>query len=458
MTQPASTVSPLHGHPSLHRRMWRLAGPIMLANCAVPLLGAVDTAVMGHMPDPRFLAAVALGALIFTFLYFGLGFLRMSTTGFTAQAAGKADSQQLGLVFSRALTLAAGLGLAAILLQGPIRALAFALLPGTAEVEHLAESYYAIRIWGAPAALVNVVVLGWLLGVQRAGTALALQIVLNGLNILLDLVFVIGFGWAVAGVAWATLIAEVTGAAMGLGIVLHGLRRLPGGANWARLRDPARLTALLRVNFDIFLRTLCLLVATVIFTSESARFGDVVLAGNAVLRQFQNFVVYGLDGFAHAAEILAGSALGARNRETFRRAVVACTLWGGGGAVVASVVLFAAGPALIALMTSLPEVRLSAQTYLWWLVLSPVVSVWSFLLDGIFIGATRTAAMRNAMVLSLGAFLLAVWLLLPVLGNHGLWLSFLLFLAARAVTLGAHYPALERSVGPGPKGTEKRTG
>jgi len=271
---------------------------------------------------------------------------------------------------------------------------------------------------------------------------------MDGITIGLSFVFVLGFGWAVAGVAWATLIAEVTGALAGLAVVLHIMGQAPGGADWARLRDSARLAALLRVNVDIFLRTLCVLAATVIFTSESARFGDVVLAGNAILRQFQNIVVYGLDGFAHAAEILAGSALGARSRETFRRAVVACTLWGGGAAVLASAALFVAGPGLIALMTSLPEVRLSAESYLWWLVLSPVVSVWSFLLDGVFIGSTRTAAMRNAMVLSLAIFLLAVWLLLPLLGNHGLWLSFLLFLAARAVTLGAYYPALERSVGP----------
>jgi multidrug resistance protein, MATE family len=438
-----------------NRRVWRLAGPIILANLTTPLLGAVDTAVVGHLPDPRYIGGVAVGSVIFGFLYWGLGFLRMGTTGFTAQAHGAGDAAELRACLLRPLILALGLGALVVLLQTPIEIAGLWAIGGSAGVSGEAATYFAIRIWGAPAALVNVVVLGWLLGVQRAGTALALQIVLNGVNILLDLVFVIGFGWAVAGVAWATLIAEVIGAAMGLGIVLHSLRRLPGGADSARLRDPARLAALLRVNFDIFLRTLCLLVTTVIFTSESARFGDVVLAGNAVLRQFQNFVVYGLDGFAHAAEILAGSALGARNRETFRRAVVACTLWGGGGAVVASVALFVAGPALIALMTSLPEVRGSAQAHLWWLVLSPVVSVWSFLLDGIFIGATRTAAMRNAMVLSLGVFLLAVWLLVPVLGNHGLWLSFLLFLAARAVTLGAHYPALERSVGPGQKESEK---
>ena len=431
-----------------NRRVWRLAGPIILANLTTPLLGAVDTAVVGHLPDPSYIGGVAVGSVIFSFLYWGLGFLRMGTTGFTAQAHGAGDAAELRACLLRPLVLAVGFGALLILLQGPIRLGGLWAIGASAGVSGEAATYLDIRIWSAPAALVNFVLLGWLLGVQRAQTALLLQLLLNGVNILLDLVFVVGFGWAVAGVAWATLIAELTGAAAGMVVILHSLHQRPGPADWARLRDPARLAALLRVNFDIFLRTLCLLATTVIFTAQSAQFGDVVLAGNAILKQFQTFIVYGLDGFAHAAEILVGSALGARDRETFRRAVVACTLWGVGGAVAASVALLLAGPLLIALMTSLPQVRLSAETHLWWLVASPLVSVWSFLLDGIFIGATRTAAMRNAMVLSLGIFLLANWLLLPPLGNHGLWLSLLLFLAARAVTLGLHYPALEESVGP----------
>jgi len=443
----ASPSSPRTGSGGWNRHVWRLAGPIILANLTTPLLGAVDTAVVGHLPDPSYIGGVAIGGVIFGFLYWGLGFLRMGTTGFTAQAHGAGDAGELRACLLRPLILALGFGALLILLQKPIGLAGLWAMGASAEVSGEAATYFAIRIWSAPAALMNFVLLGWLLGVQRAQTALLLQVLLNGVNIVLDLVFVVGFGWAVAGVAWATLIAELTAAAAGLVVIRRSLRGQPGAAEATRLWDPARLGALMRVNADIFLRTLCLLTATLIFTAQSAQFGDVVLAGNAILRQFQNFVVYGLDGFAHAAEILAGSALGARDRQTFRRAVVACTLWGAGGAAIASLALLLAGPALIALMTSLTEVRVSAEAYLWWLVLSPVVSVWSFLLDGIFIGATRTAAMRNAMVLSLGIFLLAVWLLLPPLGNHGLWLSFLLFLAARAVTLGAHYPALERSVG-----------
>jgi len=252
----------------------------------------------------------------------------------------------------------------------------------------------------------------------------------------------------VAGVSWATFIAESLAALAGLVVILGGLEQRPGRADWARLRDPARLAALLRVNVDIFLRTLCLVLAFAIFTSESAGFGDVILAGNAILLQFQSVVSYGLDGFAHAAEILAGSALGARNRETFRRAVVVCTLWGLAGAFIAAVVLLGAGPPLIAVFTSLPEVRASAEAYLWWMVASPLISVWSFLLDGVFIGATRTSAMRNAMLASLAVFLLADWLLLGPLGNHGLWLSLMIFMAARAATLAFCYPALEATLTP----------
>ncbi len=451
MTAPApSPPSSRPGDQSgdWNRRVWRLAGPIILANLTTPLLGAVDTAVVGHLPDPSYIGGVAVGSVVFSFLFWGFGFLRMGTTGFTAQAFGAGDAAELRASLLRPLVLALGFGLLLILLQSPIRLIALWAMDASAEVEGHTSVYFDIRIWSAPAALVNYAVLGWLLGVQRAQAALLLQLLLNGTNIVLDLVFVIGLDWGVAGVAWATLIAETTAALAGLALILHGLGQRPGRADWPLLRDPARLAALMRVNVDIFLRTLCLVLAFGIFTSESAGFGDVVLAGNAILLQFQSVISHGLDGFAHAAEILAGSALGARNRKTFRRAVVVCTTWGLAGAVLAGLALLAAGPLLIAVFTTLPEVRLAAQNHLWWMVASPVISVWSFLLDGIFIGATRTAAMRNAMLASLAVFLLANWLLLTPLGNHGLWLSLMLFMAARAITLALYYPALEGSLAP----------
>ncbi len=428
-----------------HRRVWALAAPIMLANLTTPLLGAVDTAVVGHLPDPRFIGGVAVGSLIFSFLFWGFGFLRMGTTGFTAQAFGAGNTAELRAALLRPLVLAGGFGLLIILLQAPVRSFALWAVDASPAVSGEAAAYFDVRIWSAPAALTNFTVLGWLLGVQRARTALLLQIVLNGINIVLDLVFVLGFGWGVAGVAWATLVAEVTAALLGIGIVLHSLGRLPDREDLKRLLERGPLIALFKVNTDIFLRTIMLLLAFGVFTSQGAGLGDLTLAGNAVLLQFQTVIAHGLDGLAHAVEILAGGAYGAKNRRTFRQAVMICGLWSLAAAVLLSLIFAALGPLIIALFTDIVAVREAAGSYLWWVVLSPLVSVWSYLLDGVFIGATRTAAMRNAMVLSLGCFLAATWMLTPMLGNHGLWLSFTIFMIARAITLGLYYPALERS-------------
>jgi len=427
--------------------VWRLAGPIMLSNVSTPLLGAVDTAVVGHLPDPAYIGGVALGAVIFNFLYWGFGFLRMGTTGFTAQAYGAADRAEIGATLVRPLLLAAGLGLALIALQDPIGLLAQKLIEGSAQVKSYADIYYRIRIWSAPAALANYAILGWLLGTQRPRTALALQIGLNGINIALDLVFVLGLGWDVAGVASATLVAEIAAALAGLAVALRIASRIGGGPDWARVLRRERLLALLRVNADIFVRTLCLVAAFAYFTAQGARMGDVPLAANAILMNLQQFMAYGLDGFAHAAEILAGGAIGAGSRSAFREVVRITSAWAVATAAAVAAIYAALGPLIVAAFTAIPEVRAAAAGYLPWMILSPLVSVWSFQLDGIFIGATRTAEMRNAMLLSLALFLGACRLLVPALGNDGLWLAFVLFMAARALTLGAFFPRLARAVG-----------
>ena len=451
--RPESTAAVAGGRPgdqggNWNRRVWGLAAPIMLANLTTPLLGAVDTAVVGHLPDPRFIGGVAVGSLIFSFLFWGFGFLRMGTTGFTAQAFGAGDQHELRAALLRPLALAACFGLLIILLQYPVRVFALWAIDASPAVSGEAATYFDIRIWSAPAALANFTVLGWLLGIQRARAALLLQVVLNGTNIVLDLVFVLGFGWGVAGVAAATLVAEVTAALLGGIIVLRSLGRWPDRRDLVRLRDRAKLLALFKVNADIFLRTAMLLLAFGIMTSQGAALGDLVLAGNAVLVQFLTVISHSLDGLAHAAEILAGGAFGAANRRTFRQAVVACGLWSLAGALLLTAAFAATGPVIITLFTDIVAVRQTAETYLWWVVLSPLVTVWGFLLDGVFIGATRTAAMRNAMLASLIVYVIAVWLLVPALGNHGLWLSYMIFMAARGVTLGAYYPALERSMAP----------
>ncbi len=275
---------------------------------------------------------------------------------------------------------------------------------------------------------------------------LLLQVTLNGINIILDIVFVMGLGWGIEGVALASVIAEFTAAAFGLAIVARALRRASGGWDRARLIRRDRLVALFRVNVDIFLRTLSLIFAFAYFTAKGAVLGDVTLAANAILMHLQAFMAYGLDGFAHAAEILTGGAVGARSRTAFRQAVWVSTVWALGLAVVIAAAYGLAGPAIIRLFTVLPEVREVAVDLLPWVVVSPLVSVWSFLLDGIFIGATRTGAMRNAMALSVLAYLAACAWLIPALGNDGLWLAFLIFMAARAVSLAAAYPRLERAV------------
>lgn len=429
-----------------YRRVWVLAGPIMLANMTTPLLGAVDTAVVGQLPDAAYIGGVAIGAIVFSFLFWGFGFLRMGTTGFTAQAYGAGDRDELRATLLRPLVLALGLGVLLIALQAPIGMLAFKLLKASPEVETLAASYYEIRIWSAPAALVNYTLLGWLLGTQRARTALVLQVALNGVNVVLDLAFVIGLGWGVEGVALASVIAETGAAALGIAVVGRILARGGGHWDWARLRRRDRVVALFRVNLDIFLRTLALVFAFGYFTAQSAKMGNVTLAANAILLHLQTLMAYGLDGFSHAAEILAGSALGARSRPAFQGAVRAATIWGFGTAVLVALAYAALGPALIELFTVLPEVRTMAEAFLPWMILSPLVSVWSFLLDGIFIGTTRTGAMRNAMAVSLLAYLGACWLLVPALGNHGLWLAFTLFMVVRAITLAVVYPRLLRDI------------
>jgi len=437
-----------------HRRVWRLAGPIILSNLSTPLLGAVDTAVMGHLPKASYIGAVAVGAIIFNFIFWGFGFLRMGTTGFAAQAYGAENPMELRATLLRAGGLATLLGVLLILLQWPIEALAFWAMDASQEVETLAATYYDVRIWSAPAALMNYALLGWLLGTQRAGIALVLQLILNCTNILLDLVFVLGMGWEIEGVAYATLIAEVLAAVLGLLWVARLARR--HGGNWdlsiALRRN--RLLALFRVNFDIFIRTLCLVLAFAVFTSQSASQGDVILAANAILMQLQHFIAHGLDGFAHAAEILAGGAYGARRRRAFRDAVVVTGTWALIIAALSAVALLFLGDVFVGLFTDLTEVLDASAIYLPWLVFWPMVSVWSYQLDGIFIGATATAPMRNAMIASLAIYLLAIWLLVPAFGNHGLWLSVYVLMVARALTLAMRYPALEASVEPSKKAPE----
>ncbi|MDH3670985.1 MAG: MATE family efflux transporter [Gammaproteobacteria bacterium] len=429
-----------------HHRVWLLAGPIILSNMSVPLVGAVDTAVVGHLPDAIYIGAVALGAIIFNFLFWGFGFLRMGTTGFVAQAYGAGHVDEVRATLARALLLAVALGIVVVALQFPIGLLAFWAFSGSVELESLANSYYVVRVWSAPATLANYAILGCLIGIHNTRAALALQLVLNITNVFLDLLFVLGLGWGVQGVALASVISEFVALAFASWLVMRNLNRL--GGQWARARivDISRLKALLHVNINIFVRTLCLIFAFSYFTAMGTKMGEITLAANAVLLHLQHFLAYGLDGFAFAVEALAGSAYGARNRGAFRTAVRVTTIWALIVAGLFTILYAVLGTSIINVITGIEPVRLAAADYLIWVLVSPVLSVWSYQLDGIFIGTTRPVEMRNGMVLSLLVYLLAIWLFIPLLGNHGLWLSLMIFMVTRAITLGLWYPRIERSM------------
>ena len=428
-----------------HRTVLSIAVPVMLSNVSTPLIGVVDTTVVGQIPDPAYIGAVAVGALIFSFVFWGFGFLRMGTTGLTAQALGAKDIDEVAASLGRALLIALAVGLSLIVLQWPTREIAFYLLGGSEQVERLASEYFDIRIWAAPATLANYALLGWFIGLGRTDIGLVLQLVLNLTNIALDALFVLGFGWDVRGVALGTLIAECVAAAVGLVFAWRQTRALAGSISVASLLAPKRLRRTIVVNGDIMLRSLALIMVFVWFVSQGARQGDVVLAANAVLTQFISVGAFFLDGLAFAAEALVGRALGARHRVGLLAAVKITTVWAAATAVAIAVLTALVGAAVIDFMTVDPAARAEARIYLPWVMLTPLLGVWAFQLDGIFIGATQTAQMRNAMIMTVIVYLIAWWLLRP-LGNHGLWAALAVHYVARTGTLLAYFPGLLRSV------------
>jgi len=443
-------MSPKHTSPRItHRGVLALAMPVMLSNVSTPLIGVVDTAVVGQIPDPAQIGAVAVGALVFTFVFWAFGFLRMGTTGLTAQALGARDGDEVLACLGRSLLIAGGVGAALIALQWPIREIAFALLDGSERVEGLARDYFDLRIWAAPATLANYALLGWFIGRGRPGTALVLQLTLNLSNVALDVLFVLGLDMGVTGVGLGTLLAECITAGVGLGLAWVHAQAIDGRLSRARLLDPARLARTLAINRDIMIRSMALIAMSIWFVAQGARQGEVVLAANAVLMHFVSTASYFLDGLAFAAEALVGHAVGAAKRSMFDAAVRVTTLWAALLAAALSLVFLLAGPAVIDLLTVDPGTREAARTHLVWGALAPLAGVWAFQLDGVFIGATRTAEMRRSMLGSLAVFL-AVWWLLRGWGNHGLWAAFHVGYVARALTLGWYYPRLARRVGTEP--------
>jgi MATE family multidrug resistance protein len=429
-----------------HRRVLTLAFPIVLANLTQPILGAVDTAVAGHLDGASYLGGVALGGLFFNFVFWGFGFLRMGTTGLVAQAHGAGDHAGLRNNVVRALLLAAAIGAALLLLQAPLIGYVLRAIGGSDAVQRNAQLYCHARIWAAPLALGNYVVLGWLLGTQRVRLALLSQVFINSVNVVAVLLFVYVFDWGVAGIGAATAAADALGFVLGAALLWHGRPRNLPALTRATLFDAAALRRLIVLNRDIFVRTLCLLGSFGWFAHLGARQGDATLAANALLLNFQTFMAYGLDGFAHAAEALVGAAIGARDRHAFTQAIKVTALWSALGAVGFSLVYWGAGAWIVAGLTDQAAVRATANAYLPWAAISPIISVWGFLLDGVFIGATRTRELMSAMVASLAVFVAASWVLLTLYGNHGLWAAMMIFMAARGVTLARFLPGVVRSL------------
>lgn len=425
-----------------HRRVLKIAVPVVLSNATVPLLGMVDTGVIGQMGAAAPIGAVGLGAVVLSSLYWVFGFLRMGTTGLVAQAQGAGDRAEVSAGLIRALLIAATAGLILIALQWPLFHLAFRLAPASDDVEALTHAYLSTRIWGAPATIGLYALTGWLIAVERTRAVLVLQLAMNGLNVGLDLLFVLGFDWGVRGVAFATLISELFGLSLALwlsrGAFAHGLWRQ------ARLFERAALRRLMQVNTDIMLRSVMLQACFTSFMFLSAGRGDLNLAANQVLLQFLQIVSFALDGFAFAAEALVGQAVGARSLRHMRRAGVLSAQWSVAGAALLALVFWGAGGGIIDLMTTSQEVRDAARVYLPWLVIAPLISVASYVLDGIFIGATMTRAMRNTMLASTVIYALSVSVLLPVWGNHALWASLMILNCARGVTMALLYPRAER--------------
>ena len=411
----------------------------MVANLTTPLLGIVATIAIGRLGDATLLGGVAMASVMFDCLFWLFAFLRMSTVAFTAQALGAGETQELRALLVRGFVVAGVIGAGLIVLQIPLSAVLFGAMGGSEGVTRAAKTYFAIRVWSAPLVLANYVVLGWLIGQARAALALSVQIAINVINMAATALLVLVFDAGIAGAAVAAVIAEAAGLVAGVLIARH----LAGGLAVPRaaLLDRAKLMRMLSVNRDIMIRTASLIVVWLFFTAQGARAGDVTLAANAVLNNFLLISAFFLDGLANAAEQLCGRAYGARDRAAFSGATRLVILWGFAFALAVTTAYALFGPVLIDIITASTDVRHSARDYLWLVVLAPVLGVFAFAYDGIFIGATWARDMRNLMMLSLLIFIVA-WLMLRSFGNTGLWGALLVHYVARGGLQALRYPAL----------------
>lgn len=432
------SIAAILKQPEAHKRTFALAWPMILSNITIPLLGLVDTAVIGHLDHAYYLGGVALGSMIITLILWILGFLRMSTTALVAQGHGANDFSAQTRVLSQGVMLALLLAFTALVLQWPVMEWGIPLAGGSSEVQYYGAQYFGIRIWGAPAALTNLVLLGFLLGRGMPKVAMWQLILGNGLNISLDLLFVVGFGWGVAGAAWASVLAEYGTLMLALYLVAKVLKQHDALA-WSKLVPQWQgVGRLLRLNRDIFIRTLCLQACLSFITIMGARMGDLVVAANAVLLNFMLLISYALDGFAYSAEVEVARAWGAKKAEQLNQAVLLCWVWSAMTALIFALLFWGLGDWFISLMTGIEEVQQVASTHLIWVVMLPVLAFSCFLFDGVYIGAAQGSIMRNSMLVSAIGFFVLFWLCRDW-GNHALWLALDGFMLLRGLTLAWHY-------------------
>lgn len=416
----------------MNKKILRLAIPNIVSNITIPLLGIVDLAILGHLESEVYIGAIALGGMIFNFIYWGFGFLRIGTSGLTAQAYGERNFKDCMLTLSRAFLVSIGLGLLIIVIQKPIAIAALLPVKGSPEVEKLAAQYYYIRIYAAPATLGLYALTGWFIGMQNTKTPMVIAIIVNVLNVIFNVIFVFGLGLKSDGVAYGTLIAQYIGIFFGLFLFFRYYRKLI--KYWVKnaVLDLIAFKKFFKLNANIFLRTLCLIIVFSFFTVISANTNDRILAVNTLLMQFFMFFSFFIDGFAHAAEALTGKYTGAKNPLGIKMLVRYLFQWGLGFAIVFTLIYLLAGKELLKILTDNKQIISESKPFFFWILLVPLVSFPAFLWDGIYIGATASKEMRNTMFVSTFILFLPLYYLLNNnWGNHSLWFALLIFLAAR---------------------------
>lgn len=429
-----------------HRSYLALAIPLIISTITTPLLGAVDTAVVGQLPDPAYIGAVAVGTMIFNTMYWLFGFLRVSTSGFAAQANGANDHLQGILALTRPFLIAVAVGISFILLQAPIEHLALTLINPASDVRAFVSDYFNIRIWGVPFTLLNYVILGWLMGMSMIKVSIMLQVFMNLMNIALDLLFVHVFSWAVSGVAIATLLSEVTAFMIGFMIIWKAASFEWKFPPLEAVFGFISLKKMMSVNRDLFIRTLCLLTVFNLFTAKGASFGTEVLAANAVLIQIHYMMAYLFDGFANASSILVGKAIGGRDVSLYKKTLKLSCQWAVFSSFLIAGIYYLYSAGMIRLFTRIPAVIELANTYGAWLILFPLAASFGIILYGIFTGATEAAPVRNSMILALMVYLAVQFTAVPNMNNHGLWLAFIAFSLGRSAFLAMYVPSLTRKL------------